>query len=127
VVTLVALLTVLALVLGAVGVYGVTSHFVQRRSREFGIRLALGQRPGRIVGSIVARGAALVAAGAGCGIVLAVLLARLLTSLLYGVEAGDPMAMAGAVAVLLVVGVLAAFVPARRASLTDPAAVLRES
>jgi predicted permease len=127
VVTLVALLTVLALVLGAVGVYGVTSHFVQRRSREFGIRLALGQHPGRIVGSIVARGAALVAAGAGCGIVLAVLLARLLTSLLYGVEAGDPMAMAGAVAVLLVVGVLAAFVPARRASLTDPAAVLRES
>jgi predicted permease len=127
VVTLVALLTVLALVLGAVGVYGVISHFVQRRSREFGIRLALGQSPALIVRNIVARGTTLVAAGAAIGIVLAVLGARLLTSLLYGVETSDPLSMAGAVAVLLIVGMLAAFLPARRASLTDPATALRES
>ena len=125
-VTLFTLLTVLALVLVAVCVYGVISHFVQRRSREFGIRLALGQSPGRIVKHIVARGAALVAAGGAIGIVLAVIVARLLTSLLYRVEASDPMSMAGAVAVLLIVGMLAAFLPARRASLTDPATVLRE-
>jgi putative ABC transport system permease protein len=126
VVTLVALLTVLALVLGAVGVYGVISHFVQRRSREFGIRLALGQSPIQIVRQVVARGAALVAVGSAIGIALAVLAARLLTSLMYGVDASDPISMAGAVAVLLGVGLLAAFLPARRASLTDPATVLRE-
>lgn len=127
VVTLVAVLTALALVLGAVGVYGVISHFVQRRSREFGIRLALGQSPGGILRQIVARGAALVAVGGAAGIIAAVLAARLLTSLLYGVEATDPMSMAGAVAVLLIVGMLAALLPARRASLTDPASALRES
>jgi len=127
VVTLVALLTLLALVLGAVGVYGVISHFVQRRSREYAIRLALGQSPAEIVRRIVARGAALVAAGGVIGVVVAALLARLLTSLLYGVDASDPASMASAVAVLLVVGMLAAFLPARRASLTDPATALRES
>jgi putative ABC transport system permease protein len=127
VVTLVGLLTALALVLGAVGVYGVISHFVHRRSREFGIRLALGQSPGWIVRHIVGRGAALVAIGAAIGVAVAVPVAELLTSLLYGVEASDPMTLAAAVAVLLVVGILAAFLPARRASLTDPATALRES
>jgi ABC-type antimicrobial peptide transport system permease subunit len=127
VVTLVTLLTVLALVLGAVGVYGVISHFVQRRTREYAIRLALGQSPALIVRRIVARGATLVAAGGSIGIVLAVLAARLLTSLLYGVEATDPISMAAAVAILLLVGMLAAFLPARRASMTDPATALRES
>lgn len=126
VVTLVALLTLLALVLGAVGVYGVISHFVQRRSREYGIRIALGENPTGIVQRIVARGAALVAIGGAIGIAAAVLLSRLLTALLYGVGASDPMSMAGAVAVLLIVGMLAAFIPARRASLTDPATALRE-
>jgi putative ABC transport system permease protein len=127
VVTLVGLLTVLALVLGAVGVYGVISHFVHRRSREFGIRLALGQSPGWIVRQIVGRGVALVALGAAIGVAVAVPVAELLTSLLYGVEASDPMSLAAAVAVLLIVGMLAAFLPARRASLTDPATALRES
>jgi ABC-type antimicrobial peptide transport system permease subunit len=126
VVTLIGVLTMLALVLGAVGVYGVISHFVQRRSREFGIRLALGQMPGRIVREIVTRGAALVAVGAAGGIVLAVLVGRAMASLLYGVEPGDPTSMIGAVAILLIVGLLAAFLPARRASRTDPATVLRE-
>ena len=127
VVTLVGLLTALALVLGAVGVYGVISHFVHRRSREFGIRLALGQSPGWIVRHIVGRGAALVAIGAAIGVAVAVPVAELLTSLLYGVEASDPISLAAAVAVLLIVGMLAAFLPARRASLTDPATALRES
>jgi ABC-type antimicrobial peptide transport system permease subunit len=127
VVTLVALLTLLALVLGAVGVYGVISHVVQRRSREFAIRLALGENPTGIVRQIVRRGATLVAIGASIGIALAVLVARLLASLLYGVQATDPISMAGAVAVLLLVGIMAAFLPARRASRTDPAMALRES
>jgi putative ABC transport system permease protein len=124
-VSLVAVLTGLALVLGAVGVYGVISHFVQRRSREYGIRLALGQSPATVFGQILRRGAALVALGSAIGVAAALAAARALASMLYGVETYDPMSMAGAVGVLLVVGMLAALVPARRASLTDPAAVLR--
>jgi putative ABC transport system permease protein len=126
VVTLVSLLAGLALVLGAVGVYGVISHHVVRRSREYGIRIALGQHPLLVIRQVVGRGAALVAIGSAIGIALAMGASRLLASLLYGVQPTDPLAMAGAIAVLLAVGMLAAFVPARRASLTDPAVVLRQ-
>ena len=127
VVMLVTLLTVLALALGAVGVYGVISHFVQRRSREFGIRLALGQSPTLIVRRIVTRGVVLVALGGVIGITAALLLASLLGSMLYGVEAADPLSMAGALAVLLAVGVFATLIPARRASRLDPVVILRQS
>jgi putative ABC transport system permease protein len=127
VVTLVTILTTLALVLGAVGVYGVISHFVQRRSREYGIRLALGQSPARVVGQVLTRGAALVALGSAIGAAAALAMASVLASMLYGVQTNDPRSMAGAVGVLFIVGMLAAFVPARRASLTDPATVLRQS
>ena len=127
VVTLMTLLTMLALMLGAVGVYGVISHFVQRRSREFGIRLALGQNPSRIVGRIVTRGVTLVALGGVIGITAALLMSSLLGSMLYGVEAADPLSMAGALSVLLAVGVFATLIPARRASRLDPAVILRQS
>jgi ABC-type antimicrobial peptide transport system permease subunit len=127
IVTLLSLLAGLALVLGAVGVYGVISHYVTRRSRDYGIRLALGQQPSRVIRQVVARGASLVAFGSAIGIVAALFVTKLLATLLYGVEATDPLSMAGAVVILLAVGMLAAFVPARRASLTDPAIVLRES
>jgi putative ABC transport system permease protein len=75
---------------------------------------------------VVGRGVALVALGSGIGLAGAIGASRLLASLLYGVQPTDPLAMAGAVAVLIAVGMLAAFVPARRASLTDPAIVLRQ-
>ncbi len=126
VVTLVSLLAGLALLLGAIGVYGVISHSVLRRTREFGIRLALGQQPLVVIRQVVTRGIVLVGIGAGAGVVLALGASRLLTALLYEVEPTDPLALAGAVVVLLLVGMLAAFVPARRASLTDPAVVLRQ-
>jgi predicted permease len=126
VVTLVSLLAALALVLGAIGVYGVISHYVGRRSREYGIRIALGQQPFLVVRQVVGRGVALVALGSVIGLAAAIAASRLLASLLYGVQPTDPLAMAGAVAVLLGVGAIAAFVPARRASLTDPAVVLRQ-
>jgi ABC-type antimicrobial peptide transport system permease subunit len=125
-VTLLTLLAALALALGAVGVYGVISHYVTRRTRDYGIRLALGQKPSGIVGQVVGRGAALVAVGGGIGVAAALVLTRVLASLLYGVDAADPVAMTGAVGLLLLVGMLAAFLPARRASLTDPARVLRQ-
>ena len=127
VVTLLTLLAGLALVLGAVGVYGVISHYVGRRARDYGIRIALGQPPARVVQQVVARGAALVAIGSAIGIVAAILMTRLLATMLYDVRPTDPMAMGGAVVLLLLVGMLAAFLPARRASLTDPAVVLKQS
>ncbi len=123
---LLAILTTLALVLGAVGVYGVISHFVNRRSRDWGVRIALGMMPSRVVRMIVRRGAALVSIGVVIGIAAFFALARLLGSFLYGVGAGDPLAMVSATVVLLVVGVLAALIPGLRASRTDPAIVLRE-
>lgn len=124
-VTLLTLLAALALVLGAVGIYGVISHYVTRRSKEYGIRIALGQAPAQVVRQVVGRGIALVAVGSAIGVIAALGATRLLSSLLYEVRAADPLALAGAVAVLLTVGILAALLPARRASLTDPAVVLR--
>ena len=126
IVTLLGTLAALALVLGAVGVYGVMSHYVTRRARDYGICIALGMQPSGVVRQVVGRGGALVASGSIIGIVAAVIATKLLATLLYGVEPTDPLAFIAAVAVLLAVGVLAAFVPARRASLTDPAVVLRE-
>jgi ABC-type antimicrobial peptide transport system permease subunit len=126
VVTLLTLLAGLALVLGAVGVYGVISHYVSRRARDYGIRIALGQQPGLVVRQVVGRGVALVAVGSALGVAAALLVTRVLTSLLYGVESTDPIALIAAVVLLVCVGAVAAFVPARRASLTDPVVVLRQ-
>jgi predicted permease len=126
VVTLLSLLALLAVVLGAVGVYGVISHFVQRRARDYGIRIALGEAPSAVVRQVVARGAALVLIGSAIGVAGAIAATRTIASLLYHVQSTDPLALAAAVVVLLSVGVVAAFVPARRASLTDPAVVLRQ-
>jgi len=119
-------LTGLALVLGAVGIYGVTSQYVTRRRRDLGIRMALGLTPGRAAAQVVGRGGRLVLLGSFVGTVTMLALARLLASLLYGVSAVDPLALLGATVLLLLVGMLAALVPARRASRLDPAAVFRE-
>ena len=100
--------------------------YVTRRSRDYGICIALGQTPSRVVRQVVGRGAALVAGGSAIGIAAAIAVTKVLATLLYGVKATDPLSLAAAVVVLQLVGILAAFVPARRASLTDPAAVLRQ-
>ena len=126
IVTLLSLLGGLALILGSVGVYGVIWHYVLRRSRDYAIRIALGEQPARVLWQVVGRGATLVAVGSAIGVGASFALTRLLSSLLYGIEPTDTLVMAAAVLTLLLVGVLAAFVPARRASLTDPAVVLRQ-
>jgi putative ABC transport system permease protein len=126
VVNLLSLLAALALVLGAVGVYGMISHFVSRRTRDYGIRIAMGLPPQRLVSQVMGRGLRLVAFGSAVGIAAAIALTRLLSSLLYGVQPADLPALAGAVLALFLVGSLAAWIPARRASRTDPALVLRQ-
>jgi putative ABC transport system permease protein len=123
---LLVLLAGLALVLGAVGVYGVVTQFVRRLQRDWSIRMALGLRPGQVVTRIVTHGGLLVAGGILIGLMAAFASTRVLASLLYGVGAADPAVMAMAVAVVLAAGLSAAFVPALRASRADPARVLRE-
>jgi predicted permease len=126
VMSLLTLLGALGLTLGSIGVYGVVSHFVARRQRDWGIRIALGMPPPTVIGRIVARGGALMVAGIALGLTAFLALARLLTTFLYGVGATDFAALAGAAALLLGAGLLATLVPARRASRIDPAVVLRE-
>jgi predicted permease len=124
--TLLSLLAGLALVLGAVGIYGVISHFVSRRTRDYGICIALGLPPQRVVSQVVSRGFALAALGSAIGLVAVVVGARRLTTLMYNVTPSDAGALAGAVVVLLAIAMFASFVPAWRASRTDPARVLRQ-
>jgi len=124
---LMTLLGALALTLGAVGVYGVVSHFVNRRRRDWVIRMALGMKPAAALQQVVGRGAALVSVGCVIGLLAALLLTRLFTSLLYEVDAADPAALFAAAVTLIVTGCIAALVPAIRASRANPAQVLRDS
>ncbi len=124
--SLLALLAGLALVLGAVGVYGVTAHAVSRRQREIGIRLALGMRRSRVVGRILVRGGMLIGAGIAAGVLASLFVTRVVASLLYGVAVNDPVALLGATATLLAAGLAATAIPAWRASRFDPAVVLHE-
>ncbi len=119
------LFSVMGLVMGSVGIYGVVSYAVQQRSAEFGIRMALGARPGRLLGEVVGRGMLPVLLGVGGGVVAALLAARVLTRFLYEVAPTDPIPLLAAAGVLAAVGAAAAFVPAWRASATDPAKALR--
>jgi predicted permease len=126
VMTLLTLLSALALGLGAVGIYGVTAHFATRRRRDWAIQVALGLPGSRVVRRVVGQGAVLVGAGVVLGAVGTAVAARVLASFLYGVGAVDPAAFAAASATLMAVGLAAAFVPARRAGRVDPAVALRE-
>ncbi|MFI4942769.1 MAG: ADOP family duplicated permease [Burkholderiales bacterium] len=126
VVSLLSLLTGLALILGAVGVYGVMTHFATRRRRDWAIRIAIGLPSSRVVAGVLGHGAMLVSAGIVAGIVGAAMLTRLLSSFLFDVSALDPIAFATAGAALFAVGVAAAFVPALRTGMADPLKALRE-
>jgi putative ABC transport system permease protein len=115
-----------ALSLAVVGIYGVIAYSVGQRAQEIGVRIALGAEPGRIVGQFVLGGAKLLGAGVGTGIVGAIMFTRFQASLLYGVEAVDPLTYAAVTAVLCAVALGATYLPARRASRVDPAVVLRD-
>lgn len=117
---------VLALALAAVGIYGVLAYAVRRRSREIGIRMALGAAGGDVVRMVVGHGLRLAAAGLALGLVAALLVTRLMRSLLFQVSPADPLALGGVTAVLAAVAAAAAWLPARRATRVDPMTVLRE-
>jgi ABC-type antimicrobial peptide transport system permease subunit len=117
---------VLALVLAALGLYGVLSHVVGQRTPEIGIRMALGARPGAVIGMVVGQGMIWVAAGACAGLIAAGVLTRLLATVLVDVDAVPAAMYAGAIATLLGVALLACAAPAWRASRVDPALVLKD-
>ena len=122
---LVAAFALVAVLMAAVGVYGVNAYAVASRTREFGLRTALGASPRQLVSSVVRRGMSLAAIGIGAGSIGAIVLGRLLTALLYGLPARDPLTLAFAIVLLTAVAALACWLPARRASRVDPATALR--
>ncbi len=121
-----ALFSALGIVLGMVGVYGVVTQAVQRRRAEFGIRMALGASPSDLLGEVVRQGMVPVVLGVIAGGIAAMAGSAVLAGFLFGVEPTDGVSLAASAATLLLVGVAASFVPAWRASGTDPAVALRE-
>ena len=122
---LIASLAVVALVLSAVGIYGVMAYYVQQHAKDISIRLALGGGPSDVVQLVVGQGMKVVVAGVALGLLAAVSLTRLMASLLFGIGAADTFTYAAAAVLLLGVALLGCSVPAGRAVAMQPAAVLR--
>jgi len=123
--TLLGVFAAVALVMAALGVFGVLSFLVTQRTRELGIRIALGAAPAAVRRMVVGQGLGLVAAGLALGLLGAVALTRLMKSLLYEVSPTDPLTYAGVAAVLVAIAALASWLPARRATRVDPVVALR--
>jgi ABC-type antimicrobial peptide transport system permease subunit len=116
----------LALLLAAIGTYGVLSYMVTERRREIGIRMALGARQSTVLGQVMGQGLVLTGLGLGLGLVCAFALTRLMTSLLFGVRPTDPVTLAAVAASIALVAAIACYLPAYRASRVDPIVVLRD-
>jgi len=125
-VTLVGILGGLALLLAAIGLYGVMSYAVSQSTRELGLRMALGAGASKLLQLVLSRGLVLTASGVALGAAVALGLTRLLGNLLYKVSPRDPLAFGSALVVMTVASVAACFLPAWRATRTDPARALRE-
>jgi putative ABC transport system permease protein len=115
-----------ALLLASIGLYGVVSYYVSQRTREIGLRMALGARPDQVLGTVFQQGAVMTIGGIVVGIAGGAAVAKLMTSLLFGVGAWDPVTFVAAPAALLAVAALATWLPARRAMLVDPMSALRQ-
>jgi len=123
--TLVLLFGLTALLLASLGIYGVVSYSVAQRTSEMGIRLALGASSGGIRTLVLRQSLPPVVLGLGAGVVASLALGRVLSSLLFGIGVGDPVTIAGAIALLSTVAIVAAYIPARRATRVDPITALR--
>lgn len=123
---LLAIFAIAALAVALMGVYGSGAYLVSLRSKEIGIRVALGAEPGEVVRRIVGQGMRVILAGAAFGVAGALAFSRLLASLLYGVRPTDPLTFAAVAALVVAGGFLATYLPARRAARVDPVAVLRQ-
>ena len=120
-----SVLGALALILALVGVYGVKAYAVARRTREIGIRLAVGATARDVLWLVLREGIAMTLTGVGIGLLLAAAAARLLYSILYGVSATDPVIFSAAPLLLAAASLLACYIPARRATKVDPMVALR--
>ena len=123
--TLAGTFAALALVLAAIGLYGVMAYAVSQRTTEIGVRMALGATPGRVFRLVVGGGLRLAALGIALGVTGSIIMSRWLTTLLFGVEPRDPTTLAFTAAVLLCVSVAASVIPARRATRVDPMVAIR--
>ncbi|HZU29734.1 MAG TPA: FtsX-like permease family protein, partial [Candidatus Angelobacter sp.] len=122
---LLTIFSAVALSLALVGIYGVLSYLVARRSKEFGLRMALGAPRDHVLALVLKQGALLALAGIGFGLLAALLFTRLMSSLLFGIRAVDPLTFILMPLILAAVALLASYVPARRATKVDPMVVLR--
>ncbi len=122
---LLTLFSGIALIIATVGIYGVISYSVARRSKEFGLRMALGARPANILGLVLKQGVLLTSIGVVVGVVAALILTRLMTSLLFAIKPTDAITYLGVSALLAAVAILASYIPARRATQVDPIKALR--
>jgi predicted permease len=125
-VTMASLFGLLALGLASIGLYGVMAYSVTQRTRELGVRMALGAARTSVVRLILGQGMALVLSGVALGFIASLAIGRLLGRVLYGVGAGDPLSVAGAAGALIAVALVACYLPAKSASRLDPLAALRE-
>jgi ABC-type antimicrobial peptide transport system permease subunit len=116
----------IALVLAAIGLYGLLSYMVVQRTLEIGLRMAMGAQRSDVLGMIVRRGLTLALIGLGAGVAISAVMVRLLSGMLYGIRPYDPITFAGTAALLLVVSVAASILPAWRAARLDPIETLRE-
>ncbi|HTQ81000.1 MAG TPA: FtsX-like permease family protein, partial [Thermoanaerobaculia bacterium] len=122
---IVGVYSALALILAVAGLYGMLAYSVVQRTKEIGLRMALGAAQPNVVGMFVRRALLLVAGGLAVGLVAAIVLARMLSSLLFGVKATDPLTILGASAIFLLIAFLATYLPARRAAKVEPTIALR--
>jgi putative ABC transport system permease protein len=124
--TLLSGFAILALILASLSIYGVLSYLVTQRTREIGVRIALGATSQSVVRMIVAQGLRLTSLGLAIGLLAAFWMAKLMTALVYGAGTTDPATYAGTTAVLAAVAIIACVVPARTAARVDPIIALRE-
>jgi ABC-type antimicrobial peptide transport system permease subunit len=122
---LLSIFAIAGLVLTLIGIYGVIAYSVRQRTREMGIRIALGAQSGSLLRLVLRQAVILAVTGAVCGVIGSLLLMRLLASQLFAIKPGDPVTLIGAALLMMIVALAASWIPARRATKVDPIIALR--